>query len=64
MRTPLLDRVAVESEPPSRGELSIALATLCAILVAFLVCKLASDVRGNTNTIAPSSRSVLASQDA
>jgi hypothetical protein len=60
MTTSSLRQLALNSEPPSRRELSIAFVTLCAILIALLGCK-AVDYLHDTNmeTSTPSSQSSL-----
>jgi hypothetical protein len=54
MRKALLDQLDVETEPVSRGELGIALVTVSAILIAFLILGFASHTRAeDAETIAP-----------
>jgi len=56
MTTSSLRQLALNSEPPSRRELSIALVTLYAIVFALLACKAADYLRGNdVETSTPSS---------
>jgi hypothetical protein len=55
-----LRQLALESEPPRRGELSIALVTLYVVVFAVLACKAVDYLQGtNMETWAPSSQTDL-----
>jgi hypothetical protein len=57
MATSFLRQVALNSEPPSRRELSIAILTIYAVLLAVLAGKAVEHFRGtNMETWAPSSQ--------
>jgi hypothetical protein len=57
MATSSLRQLALNSEPPSRRELSIAFLTLCAIMLSFLASRAADYLNGTSmETSTPSSQ--------
>jgi hypothetical protein len=52
--TSLFGRIKLDSEPPARRELSIAVVTIYAIIVAILTCEVVNQIRNpETQTTSP-----------